>query len=228
MLVYYPPSLPGTTLNDIPKSVTIIAPSAFYGVTSLISVTFETGSQLKSIGESAFSNASSLTSINIPTSVTEIGENAFQYSGLRSILYNEDNTMLVYYPPSLSGTTLNYIPASVTSIAPTAFNGVASLASITIPASVETIGEGAFQGATNLRSVVFEADSHLTSIGPNAFQGASALTSITIPASVTEIAIRAFIYSALKTVYIPRTNKLGLTEGSRSFYGVTVNVIYTE
>jgi hypothetical protein len=47
-----------------------------------------------SIGNSAFSGASSLTSITIPNSVTSIGNNAFQgTSNLVSIVVDENNTI---------------------------------------------------------------------------------------------------------------------------------------
>ena len=60
-----------------------ICVNAFYGCTSLTSVTFAENSQLESIGEYAFSYCTSLTSIYIPNSVTFIGNNAF--SGCTSL-----------------------------------------------------------------------------------------------------------------------------------------------
>ena len=60
----------------IPASVTIIGTRAFYGTSSLASVTFASGSLLESIGGYAF-YLSGLNSIAIPASVTTIGDSAF-------------------------------------------------------------------------------------------------------------------------------------------------------
>ena len=75
------------------------------------------------IGEYAFNWCKSLTSINIPNSVTTIGEGAFRCCD--------------------SLTSIN-IPNSVTTIGKGAFVGCDSLTSINIPNSVTTIGDGAF------------------------------------------------------------------------------------
>jgi len=64
----------------IPNTVTSIAYEAFaslIGPSSLTSVTFQAGSVLASIGDSAF-RGTSLTPISIPKSVTSIGDSAFQ------------------------------------------------------------------------------------------------------------------------------------------------------
>ena len=76
-----------------------------------------------SIGNSAFSGCSSLTSITIPNSVTSIGASAFS---------------------GCSGLTSVTIPNSVTSIGEYAFRECSGLTSITIPNSVTSIGEYAF------------------------------------------------------------------------------------
>ena len=112
---------------------------------------------------------SSLTSITIPNSVTEIGGSAFEgCSGLTSIT----------------------IPNSVTSIGSSAFYRCSSLTSITIPNSVTSIGYEAFRECSGLTFITIP--SSVTSIGDGAFEGCRGLTSITIPNSVTEIGGYAF------------------------------------
>lgn len=59
----------------IPKGVTSIGSSVFYGCNSLTSVKMDNG--VTSIGDWAFFNCSSLTSVVIPDSVTSIGSYAF-------------------------------------------------------------------------------------------------------------------------------------------------------
>ena len=88
-----------------------------------------------SIGERAFYDCDSLTSITIGNSVTSIGDWAF------------------YGCDSLTSVT---IPNSVTSIAYAAFAGCDSLTSITIPDSVTSIGFAAFYDCDSLTSVTFE------------------------------------------------------------------------
>ena len=86
-----------------------------------------------SIGEYAFNDYTSLTSITIPNSVTSIGEGAFYgCAGLTSII----------------------IPNGVTDIKKYGFSCCHSLTSITIPNSVTNIEKYAFYGCTNLTSVV--------------------------------------------------------------------------
>ena len=67
-------------------SVTSIGSSAFSSCSSLTSITIP--NSVTSIGNSAFSSCSSLTSIVIPNSVMNIGDNAFSYcSALTSPVY---------------------------------------------------------------------------------------------------------------------------------------------
>jgi hypothetical protein len=82
------------------------------------------------------------------------------------------------------------LPASVTQIGEYAFDGCASLASITLPASATQIGDAAFQGCTSLASITLPAS--VTHIGGRAFQGCTSLASIKIPESVTQIGGYAF------------------------------------
>ena len=105
-----------------------------------------------SIGNFAFDDCSSLTSVTIPNSVTSIGSDAFR--GCSSL-------------PSVT------IPNSVTSIGSSAFSGCSSLTSIVIPDGVTSIGVRAFYKCSSLTSIIIP-DS-VTSIEEEAFSGCSSL-----------------------------------------------------
>ena len=77
------------------------------------------------LGDYAFWGCSGLTSLTIPSGVTEIGDEAFS---------------------GCSGLTSLTLPSSVTSIDDGAFEGCSGLTSLTIPSSVTSIGDWAFHG----------------------------------------------------------------------------------
>lgn len=114
----------------------------------------------------AFYNCSSLVRINIPTSLTSIGDNSFD--GCKS----------------LREVTL---PETIVSIGNGAFYGCV-INEITLPSSLTSIGDGAFYSCP-LTSIKFP--STLEVIGSQAFDQ-TALKEVTIPVSVKEINSYAF------------------------------------
>ena len=197
----------GLTSFTIPDSVTNINQDAFQGCTGLTSIAVDSGnsyydsrdncnaiihtsdntllfgckntvipSTVTTIGESAFQDCTVLTSITIPNSVTTIGESAFAgCTGLTSItIPNSVTTIGNYAFHSCSGLTSVTIGNSVTSIGERAFFKCSSLTSVTIPNSVTSIPKEAFYECTGLTAVTYP--STLTSIGKSAFQGCTGLT----------------------------------------------------
>ena len=172
---------------------------------------------MTSICRYAFSGCTSLTSITIPDSVTEIGGSAFE---------------------NCSSLTSITIPDSVTSIGIGAFVGCSSLTSIMIPDNVTYIGGAVFADCSSLteikvstqnakyvsvNGVLYNKDKTtimcypagkkdknykildgVTWIGSSAFSGCTSLTSITIPNSVTFIPDDAFSgCTSLSSITIP-------------------------
>ena len=190
---------------------------AFKGCSSLSSINIP--STVTSIGTGAFSGCSSLSSINIPEGVKSIGSSAFEYcSSLSSINIPEGVTSIgrSAFSDCSSLSSIN-IPEGVTSIANYVFDGCSSLSSINIPEGVTSIGDDAFNGCSSLSSVTFDGDSQLTSIGYNAFYDCSSLSSINIPEGVTSIDEHTFYgCHSLSSINIPD----GVTSiGEYAFYG---------
>ena len=78
-------TMTGLTSVTIPNSVTSINETAFAYCTALTSVIFTPTSTVTSIGQQAFQNCIALTSITIPISITSIGLDAFESSGLVTV-----------------------------------------------------------------------------------------------------------------------------------------------
>lgn len=160
----------------IPNNVTSIGESAFENCTSLTSINILDG--VKSIGKSAFYGCSGLTSITIPASMKSIGINAFAYcAGLASVTIKKGVTSIgkhaFYY---CSGLTSIDIPISVTSIGENAFGACTSLTSISIPNSVTRIESFVFVDCSSLSSI--DIPNRVNFIGWDAFKGCTGMTDV--------------------------------------------------
>ena len=117
----------------IPNNVTIIDDEAFYGCSSLTSITIP--NSVTSIGQYAFRDCSSLTSITIPNSVTSIVLGAFCYCF------------------SLTSVTISN---SVTSIEEDAFWGCSSLTTVICKAiEVPELGLKVFNGVPLAEAILY-------------------------------------------------------------------------
>ena len=167
------------------------------------------------IGTLAFSYAVGMTSITIPGSVETIFDGAlsstnitsitvdpenFDYSSSAGVLYNDDFTTLIVYPPKKIETSYS-IPASVTSIDEWAFVDIFNLETVTFASGSQilAIGGRAFENATSLTSISLPA-TLITIDDYDAFED-TALTSITIPANVSYIGETTFAGVPLASVY---------------------------
>ena len=179
--VYYKPYVPpqpitytasaklAETTSLYSSGLHINAFSGTSGQLTITSHTFENGvgtiefdGDVTSIGQQAFYNCSSLTSITIPDSVTSIGSNAFfNCSRLTSIT----------------------IPDSVTSIGSNAFMNC-GLTSIDIPNSVTSIGSEAFYSCSRLTNITCNATTAPT-IQNNTFRNVKTGGTLTVPSGST-------------------------------------------
>ncbi len=138
-------------------SVASIGNSAFSSCSGLTTVSIP--NSVTSIGDYAFSDCMGLTTVSIPNSVTSIGDWAFtNCSGLTTVNFNATNctSMGNSSYPVFSGctslSTLN-IGSNVTNIPDYAFYGCSGLTSVTIGNSVRGIGENAFQNCSGLTAI---------------------------------------------------------------------------
>ena len=209
----------------IPASVETIEAAAFMGCSSLATVTFEKGSQLKTIGGGyssyypnyygAFADCTALTSIEIPASVETIEAAAFmRCSKLATVTFEK-------------GSQLKTIGGDYSSYYYGVFSDCTALKSIEIPASVETIEAAAFMRCSKLATVTFEKGSQLKTIGGDysssyyygVFSDCTALKSIEIPASVETIEAAAFKgCSSLATVTFEKGSQLKTIGGGYYSY----------
>ena len=182
-----------------PDSLETVGMYSFYNCQDLENVTFKPSSKLNLIAALSFAHCYKLKTIDIPETVTYIGNYAFEHAGLTSIV----------------------IPANCDRVIDGAFYGCTSLRSMTIRSSIKTtanttnhyrfgwyfapngvdtddattqyvpnslreiiidcasIPDYAFKNCTTIEKIVVEES--VTSIGAGAFMGCSSLKELTVP-----------------------------------------------
>ncbi len=166
------------------------------------------GLPVTSIGESAFSGLGAVTGVLLPGSVTNIGDSAFQLSGLTNFA----------------------IPDSVTHLGSAAFFACTNLASLNIGSGLTTIeggGEGGlfgtFEGTALTRLTIPDTITNISD-GPlhlggalGAFYGCLQLTNVMIGRGLGYLGVGAFSYcTSLQSIYFegnaptPGQNYFGL------------------
>ena len=187
--------IPATvTFNGKTFQVTEIGDHAFYQRGSVTSITIP--SSITVIKWDAFSFCTELTRINISDIAAwcnmTCGSNPFMFVGAGHLYLNgTEVTNLV-------------IPEGVTSIRNEAFYNCDGLTSVTIGNSVTSIGNNAFEDCTSLTSV--SIGNSVTEIGQVAFEGCTSLANVTLGNSVKTISNHAFAgCTSLQSIIIPNT-----------------------
>ena len=205
----YPPPKTVTITKYTGKESTVILPSKI------------SSWPVTKIGEDAFQDNTTITSVTIPDSVTEIGSNAFAgCTNLTSVNYEGDwsNLTIQSGNPAVQDAAnellfdFKFTPDN-TAVIVNSYNGTA--ADVTIPSCykgkpVTTIGHAAFFNSAVTSVTIPDS---VTSIDDNAFGFCSQLTNISIPNSVTYIGFSAFAHcTSLKSITLP--SSLSFISGS--------------
>lgn len=176
------------------KRVTSIGEIAFMNCSTLTSVTIPEG--VTNIGFEAFFCCSALETINIPDSITRIQDAAFAATAW---LDNQPDGVVYLgkiaykYKGKMPSDTEITFKDGTKGIADSAFALSQGLTGVTIPDTVTFIGWNAFNFCSNLKSV--DIPDSVTSIGGWAFCNCSGLADIKIPDSVTSVGNFAFSYT---------------------------------
>ena len=188
----------------VPKTIETIDMMALGEGAKLKTIKFEEGSQLKTIGNYAFSSNMVLENMDpIPKSVETIGEQAFSLCIYLSPFSFEEGSNLKsigeYAFESVGAASSQefkelVIPKSVTSVGSQAFSGVANVEKVIFEegSNLDTISPSMFYQCPKLKDVVFAKSMNLKTIGNAAF-GKTAITDIKIPNSVETIGRGAFV-----------------------------------
>ncbi|NIJ43838.1 hypothetical protein FHR24_000277 [Wenyingzhuangia heitensis] len=177
-------TVPATvTFNGNVYKVTAIANDAFKDNTDITSIDLSGATNLKTIGASAFKNATNLKTVLIPDTVTSIGESAFaDTTSLEVVTFGEQNketsSSKITNQYSRVNKTTTETSNSLTSIGDYAFSS-SGLVSITIPEAVISIGEGAFANCNKLETIIVENPNPVDISGKNVFEGLT-LNNITL------------------------------------------------
>ncbi len=148
-------------------------------------ITYEgTTYTVTTIGTIAFYNCQELHSVSIPNSVTQISDEAFGQSGIKSI----------------------NIPESVTTIGRDAFHACKYLERISLSQKIEDIGSSAFSECSSLTSV--QLPEGLSQLSGELFMYCSNLKSIVIPEGPATIWFYVFMHCInLESVTLPASTK---------------------
>lgn len=185
----------------------IVIPSIYKGFT------------VSSIGEFAFCECKTITTVKLPSTVVSIDSAAFMHcSSLKSVTFGNDTKKIGNSAFAYCSLLENIkLPSFLAEIGQEAFAHCTSVYEINIPDTVISIGESAFRNCSSLKSVTF--GKYIQKINKSTFAECSGLEAIEFPSNITEIGETAFYgCSSLAEIVIPETVEF---IGNSAFYNCT-------
>ena len=217
----------------IAKEVTKLPASFCTNTENLTVIEFESGSQLTEIGKTAFYNTQALKSIDIPSTVTSIGESAFadcfslekielgQIESLGANTFARCSSLEmakiqgssdVTYPTNMFGTwgtghsaaPLKTLEIGAGKIQFSLSNQKDSIETVVLGDGVTEIPINFANGCTQLKSI--SLPDALTSVPNGAFMNCTKLAEVSISekSKLTSIGNSAFLNTALTQIYVPQ------------------------
>lgn len=188
---------------NIPSTLKLIGNWSFFHASNLEDVSFEAGSQLETIGTSAFEGCHSLKSFFIPKSVTDLRGHAFQHcDGLEKVVFEEGSTLTEIkeftFQNCLLLQSIN-VPNTVTQLSNEAFKFDASLTSLPLPPNLKVIEQAVFCECIGVETPVVLPKT-LTTVKWAAFEKVP-MTSIVIPKGLVNIGPWSFKSTGLENIY---------------------------
>lgn len=161
-------------------------------------------STLTEMGDYAFEYQRNLTDLTLPENMTEIPDYTFQECGGLTTVDLPDALQRIGYRAFMNtGLTSVTFPASLTEIAGVAFSST-PLTEVTLPGGVRTLGESAFASCGQLQRITFS--SGLTELPRSVCSYCDQLTEVNIPEGVRSIGTFAFDHCArLTTIALPES-----------------------
>ena len=214
----------------IAKEVTTLPVSFCTNTENLTVIEFESGSQLTEIGKTAFYNTQALKSIDIPSTVTSIGESAFaDCFSLEKIELGQIESFGQNTFARCSSLETVKIQGSPNVTYPSNMFGTWGTGHSAAPLKTLEIGAGKIQFSLNSQKDSIETiilGNGVTEIPANFAHGCTELTSISLPDALTSVPANAFYdCSSLKKVGISENSELQ-SIGSNAFQNSGLTQIY--
>lgn len=166
-LVGYKGNLTSVTLpNGMDEKPYVVRDYAFYGCNKLTKISIPQNVE-RGITANTFIGCENLKTIYV------YDGNEF-YSSVDGVLYNKNQTEVLFVPPKTSGNIV--LPDTVNNIRIKAFNGCKYVTGVTLPDSLTTIGINAFGDCTGLINITIPKK--VTAIYSNAFYGCEKLVEV--------------------------------------------------
>lgn len=214
-----------TRKNNLNLVIPSVNPMTGEAITAIGDAAFQIPADEWDQGHTGVESVNGMVTVKIPTTVTKIGNNAFQYNNLETV----------------------ELPEKLESIGDNAFNSN-KMKKVNLPDSVTEMRAGAFsanditeiklsKGLTKLESGVFSSNIHLThvdipntitEIGDYAFSG-DRIASLVIPKSVVKIGKAAFKLHRMTEITVPgNVKEIGDSAFEGTYKGITMKKVVLE